>query len=170
MQTQRSIRLNAPTLQAKPVVGGAGAELDSAYVALGSRQTRPGGLVPISGSGTLIVQAGLIDLVGTTVLSGFGKADLASSGDLRLEGIRTAQDQRDLTGEFRMAGDFNLTANQVYPTTLSEFRIALEGAPGRPCALRRGMVRARCIRPAENSVSMHRASSRTVSSRRLWAV
>ncbi|WP_045223263.1 filamentous haemagglutinin family protein [Methyloterricola oryzae] len=129
LQTQRSIRLDSPVLQARPQGGRASAELDSAYIALGSRQTRPGDGVAVTGSGSLTANAGLIDLVGTTVLSGFGKADLASTGDIRLEGIRTTQEQRDLTGEYLMAGDLSLAADQVYPTTLSDFRIALENAP-----------------------------------------
>jgi filamentous hemagglutinin family protein len=130
LSTERSIALDAPVLAFAPAAGGGAGRVsfDSAYVALGSTQTRPGNAAPTAGNGSLRVDAGLIDLVGATALQGFDGADLKSAGDLRLIGVRTTQLQRDFLGEFLAAGDLNLTADQVYPSTLSEFRIAVRGA------------------------------------------
>jgi filamentous hemagglutinin family protein len=129
LRTERSIVLDAPVLAFKPASGATAGRvsLDSAHVALGSTQTRPGNAAPTAGNGSLRVNAGLVDLVGTTALQGFDGADLKSSGDLRLIGVRTTQQQRDFLGEFLAAGDLTLTADQVYPSTLSEFRIAVRG-------------------------------------------
>lgn len=129
LHTERSIVLDAPVLVFAPAAGATAGKvsLDSAHVALGSTQTRPGNAAPTAGNGSLQVNAGLIDLVGTTALQGFDGADLKSSGDLRLIGVRTTQQQRDFLGEFLAAGDLTLTADQVYPSTLSEFRIAVRG-------------------------------------------
>ncbi|QJD30273.1 filamentous haemagglutinin family protein [Methylococcus geothermalis] len=129
LHTERSIVLDAPVLAFQPAAGATAGKvsLDSAYVALGSTQTRPGNAAPTAGNGSLRVSAGLIDLVGTTALQGFDGADLKSSGDLRLIGVRTTQQQRDFLGEFLAAGDLTLTADQLYPSTLSEFRIAVRG-------------------------------------------
>ncbi|WP_017364662.1 filamentous haemagglutinin family protein [Methylococcus capsulatus] len=129
LHTERSIVLDAPVLAFAPATGATAGKvsLDSAYVALGSTQTRPGNAAPTAGNGSLQVNAGLIDLVGTTALQGFDGANLKSAGDLRLIGVRTTQQQRDFLGEFLAAGDLTLTADQIYPSTLSDFRIAVRG-------------------------------------------
>jgi filamentous hemagglutinin len=127
----RSLNLDAPVLafQNSGETPGGRVTLAAAHVALGSTQTRPGAAQPALGEAELKVQAGTLDLVGAAALQGFAKTDLESRGDLRLIGVRTSQQQRDFTGEFLTAGDLTLTADQVYPTTLSQFRIAVEGRP-----------------------------------------
>ncbi|MBS1212689.1 MAG: hemagglutinin-related protein, partial [Proteobacteria bacterium] len=130
LATARSITLDAPTIAARSAPGtSAKVAIETGYLALGSTQTRPGGLAPTTGPVSLSAHARLIDLVGASVLSGFNRADLFSSGDLRVTGVRTTQDQRDFTGGFHMAGDLSLGADQIYPTTLSDFRIAVENTP-----------------------------------------
>ena len=79
------------------------------------------------------VDADLIDLVGDTVLQGFGTdstsvgpaADLASRGDIRLRGVRL-KGETAWEGALRVAGDLRLQAQQIYPTTLSDFEIRIE--------------------------------------------
>jgi filamentous hemagglutinin family protein len=129
LRVERSLILDAPGIAFKAADGATGGTVDlqSAYVAIGSSQTRPGAETASSGAGELRVQAGTLDLTGTAGLQGFARADLASSGDLRLVGIRTTQQQRDFQGEFIAQGDLALTADRVYPTTLSQYRIALQG-------------------------------------------
>ncbi len=104
-----------------------GVTLKAPYIALGSTQTRPGSVRASTGTGILNVKAGLVDLVGTAATQGFGITQLESTGDMRLVGVRTKQQQRDLLGEFLTGGDITLSANQLYPTTLSDFRVAIQG-------------------------------------------
>lgn len=131
--------LDAPTIETT----GADVDLSAAYVALGSTDTRyrldgaataNGGTVnldPTGGDGTLRVRADLIDLVGDTVLQGFGgvneqpAAELASAGDIRLLGTRIAN-AKQWNGSLRAGGDLQLRAQQIYPTTLSSFELAVE--------------------------------------------
>ena len=49
-----------------------------------------------------------------------------SQGDIRLQGIRLLESERDFKGELLLSGDLNMTAKQIYPTTLSDFHIGLE--------------------------------------------
>ena len=130
LTANRSIVLDAQTLKWNPSTADQGSvTLKAPYIALGSSQTRPGSVSATVGTGTLKASAGLIDLVGTSATQGFGTTQLESSGDMRLVGVRTSQQQRNLLGEFLTAGDITLSANQLYPTTLSEFRVAIQNNP-----------------------------------------
>ncbi len=139
------IVLDAPTLSTTS----ADVNLSAAYVAIGSTDTRfrldgaptasgdAVNLEPNSGDGTLRVNADLIDLVGDTVLQGFGNSvtgarpavDLVSRGDIRLRGVRPVN-TIDWNGSLRSAGDLRLQAQQIYPTTLSHFELAVESSGG----------------------------------------
>lgn len=133
LSAARSVELDAPVLAFTPGEGGVEGQLsvNAAYVALGSTQVRENAEAPVAGSASLSVQAKQIDLVGAERLDGFGKVDLSSSGDIRLVGIRPSPQQRDFKGELTTAADLTLTADQVYPSTLSEYRVALTGSEGR---------------------------------------
>jgi len=137
--------LDAPTL----VSDAADVTLAAPYVALGSTDTafRIDGaptaagsvvnLAPTAGDGRLHVGADRIDLVGDTVLQGFGKdaasgqpaVDLVSRGDILLRGTRI-QTTTDWSGSLRAAGDLRLQAQQIYPATLSQYRLAVEAPDG----------------------------------------
>jgi filamentous hemagglutinin family protein len=82
----------------------------------------------LAGTGTLRVDAGQIDVIGSSVLQGFASTTLRSSGDLRLTGVLIDplgdQGLKVLQGSLRTAGDLTLSAAQVYPTTMSEFTVA----------------------------------------------
>lgn len=129
LAVNRSLDLNAPELVAirDPSTGSFGdVSLASPYVALGSSFVRPGAAVQLlQGSSNFTVDASLIDVRGKSVLSGFGKASLSSAGDLRLQGIRILEGDRDFKGQLSLAGDLNLTARQIYPTSLSDFKISV---------------------------------------------
>jgi filamentous hemagglutinin family protein len=132
LEVAKSIELDAPSLVSN--AGQGTVSLISPYVALGSTQTRiddadprPGVIrTPVGGEARFEVQANLIDLVGMTTLSGMGKASLYSSGDIRLIGVRTSQLQRDFIGQLTVSGHLDIQADQVYPTTLTDFRMAIE--------------------------------------------
>jgi len=90
--------------------------LDAPYVALGQDnfQTEQAS----SGGAQLKINANLIDLKGTTNLQGFSLSELVSKGDLRL------RSNLDVKGIFNTKGEIALTADQIYPTTLSDFTLS----------------------------------------------
>lgn len=128
LKTSRELVLDTPALRALPDFGGSAGliSLEAPYLSLGSTQTRPGALQPQPGDATLTVRAKLLDVTGEAVTQGFAQTTLESTGDLRLMGTRTNQQQRDFLGELLTAGNLTLTARQIYPTTLSEFRVAVQ--------------------------------------------
>ena len=149
----RSVVLDAAVLH----TGSANVSIKAPYVALGSSDTRvridgsvpdktgvtnpqntntPIRLTPTAGNGKLTVAGQLIELVGGLVTEGFGTAgsgapgvELISSGDVRMRGVRVERSNR-FDGLFRTAGDLRIEAQQVYPGTLTEFEIAVEGTDG----------------------------------------
>lgn len=81
---------------------------------------------PVSGQGVLNVNAQLLDLRGQFALSGFGEENLTSSGDIRLTGFSNSSIPP--VGELRTTGTLSMTARQVYPTSLSNYTLSVEGA------------------------------------------
>jgi filamentous hemagglutinin len=147
----REIVLDSPVLAWKPLpagpAGGGTVALNAPHIALGSTQSRidarrPGGgytttLAPAAagGDGGLSIAARGIDLVGGVSFDGYGRVDLASSGDVRAIGTRITTETKDYRGEFKLAGDLNIEAAQVYPATLTDYAFALSGE-GRTLAIR----------------------------------
>lgn len=75
-------------------------------------------VAPTAGSGSLSINARLVD-VGTTVLKNISNLSItASNGDIRGSGY------------LNVAGSINLTAGQIYPTTLAKFQIFAYGEEG----------------------------------------
>jgi filamentous hemagglutinin family protein len=146
LHPRTSLILNAAELRS----GGGTADLGSAYVALG----RPDNVdqraiaAPQVGDGALHVSANLIDLIGNFAVSGFKDAALRSAGDIRERGVQLVNTQ-SVTGRLATTADLVLEAQQIYPTTLSDFtvsvartedgapagRLDLRAAPGEPGAL-----------------------------------
>jgi hypothetical protein len=87
---------------------------------------------PLSGTtgGILDVAGGFIELYGTSALQGIGTAQFSSSGDLRLRGLLdlTNFSATTLNGALYLAGNLELTAQQIYPSTLSQFVISADPA------------------------------------------
>jgi filamentous hemagglutinin family protein len=80
------------------------------------------------GSGTLDVAGGFIELYGTAALQGVGTAQFDSTGDLRLLGLLDLANPSatTLNGALSIAGNLDLTAQQIYPTTLSQFVLSAD--------------------------------------------
>ncbi len=78
--------------------------------------------------GTLDVSGHFIELYGTSALQGIGTASFSSSGDLRVRGLLTSTSDTATTfdGALFTDGNLNLTAQQIYPTTLSQFVISAD--------------------------------------------
>jgi len=149
----RSAVINSRVLEAQGT-GEAGRHVVSAqYVALGNKdlpvqfgESRTEPVVPASSKGpaTLNVQAGLIEVYGTSALRGIGQTELNAT--LAADGTPSRRDgevrwigrslttgsgdslNRDLNGAFNFSGDLDVTAGQTYATTLSDF--VVQGALG----------------------------------------
>lgn len=114
--TQDAISLRAPYV----ALGNSADALQSEFQA-----TPP--LVP--GGGRLSAVAGQIDFVGALRLNGFASSEFSSSGDIRLRGVRIGSSARTFVGSLESTGDITYTASQVYPTTLTEFAVAVRDNP-----------------------------------------
>ncbi|MDD5754904.1 MAG: filamentous hemagglutinin N-terminal domain-containing protein, partial [Methylococcales bacterium] len=113
--------------------------LNTAYAALGSTQSRldtdlgngtfSTTLAPqaVNGQGQLNVLAKNIDLIGGLSFKNFNHVNLNSAGDLRTVGIRVRSDSKDYLGEFKLDGNLTLTATQIYPATLSNYKFSIAG-------------------------------------------
>jgi filamentous hemagglutinin family protein len=126
LSARSSISINAPQLTATT---GTMASISAPYVALGYAKldtTSSGEAarapVPMAGNGLLAVAADQIDIVGHSILNGFGAAALVSSGDIRLtygaDGSLT-----DFAGSLATTGHLTLQAAQIYPTTATAFTL-----------------------------------------------
>gem|GEM_PF-1904731 len=98
--------------------------------------TEPIRLMPTTGPGKLHVSAQLIDLSGELVTQGFGDTSndtvdisLNAVDDLRMIGVRYPRSDV-FSGLFRTAGDLSINAQRVYPATLTEYAISIEGDGG----------------------------------------
>jgi filamentous hemagglutinin len=115
----RGLNLRAEVLSSS----GGTVQLAAPLVSLGNdSQLYQSSLLPTAaGAGGLRVSAGQIDVLGNSVLRGFGAVTLRSEGDLRLMGAAQPGLSDGLLGSFRTHGSLALHAAQVYPTTLSKF-------------------------------------------------
>lgn len=134
------IVLDAATFTVAP---GAVANVHAPYVLMGNSDTNnydygaPLASPPLapagSLSGRLNVSAGFIELFGSAALEGIGAASFASIGDLRLRGVQNLNLNAPSTlisGGMYSAGNIDLTATQIYPSTLSQFTIAADSPTG----------------------------------------
>ncbi|MGH8557199.1 MAG: filamentous hemagglutinin family protein [Methylococcales bacterium] len=123
-----SLILDTPRIQSS-TPNSSTVNLSASLLQIGSSQLdRKTVLNPISGNARLQAHGNLIDLIGITALEGFNDVVLDSSGDIRMRGNLIGTSGFDFTGEFSVAGNLSLKADQIYPTTLSDFRISLSGA------------------------------------------
>ena len=97
----------------------------------------------LGGAATLNVNATTIDLIGSSVVQGVQNTNLNATQDIRLVGISqkdltvgptpnvvTPLEQLIPTGEFSVAGNLTLNSAQVYPTTLTNFALDVQGVNG----------------------------------------
>lgn len=122
------VSLDAQTYSVDPGTTGTVA---APYVEFGSTSTpwAAGPPAATGGTGVLDVSGGFIELYGMFSLQGIGAASFDSSGDLRVRGIAgpaTDDPTGLIEGELYADGTINLTAQQIYPTTLSQFVISAD--------------------------------------------
>ena len=127
LSTQRSIALDAPNLKAQP---GAVAGLTSAQVTLGNTHAERQGnnyrAEATAGTGTLTATADHLVLAGTLTQQGFGTTTLNSTGDIEARAVAVGSDYK---GAFISAGDINLNADRIYPSTLSDYSVEIRNNP-----------------------------------------
>ena len=117
-----TVSLNAPNVilsNAKLSDADAAVRADKSYVAP----------TPASGGATLNINTQLLDLRGQLAMSGFNQENLISTGDIRLTGFSNFGALP--VGLLRTTGTLNMTARQLYPTTFSDYTLAVEGTGGR---------------------------------------
>jgi filamentous hemagglutinin family protein len=95
----------------------------------------------VAGTGELDVHGNTVDLTGKVTINGVAKTVLTSDHDLRLSGRLTNDvvngnldaTHANLKGSLTSVGDIEIQATQVYPTTRSDFTIAVaDGLTGAP--------------------------------------
>lgn len=134
--------LNTPQLVALPsgatglpaltagtrAVGAPTVTLNAPYVALSGSGVTPNALQPVAalGDGTLNVNARFIDVQNQLQLNRFARANLTSSGDIRLSSL-AANGTGLRSGLLYSAGDLTLSAANVYPASGSTFVIDAVG-------------------------------------------
>jgi filamentous hemagglutinin family protein len=124
-----SLTLDAPQLVA--AAGAQSARLAAPYVSLGNHDARYQDNAGLAADGTarLTVQATTLDLQGQMATQGFGQVNLQATGDIRLVGLSpddvSAPGAAGLTGRLDTGHALNLKAQQIYPSTLTQFELAL---------------------------------------------
>jgi hypothetical protein len=123
LQARQRITLDAPIIE---LTGNSGsASVNSAYVNLAnSNVSNQTATAPAAGSGEFTVSAQLVDLTGNISVSGINQLAINSAGDIRLNGVlNSPTGATALQGSLSTQGAISLQANQVYPTTMSQFSI-----------------------------------------------
>jgi filamentous hemagglutinin len=142
LQTGASLILDAPSFVAN---SGAQVHLGSAYVAIGnyannsdyydvgaSSPNAGAVLHPVSGTGTLLIDAQTLDIRGISGWSGFAEETFNSSGDLRFVASENSivappavnvPGSPTFEGALNTTGNLNFSAAQLYPTTATAFAI-----------------------------------------------
>ncbi|WP_158270467.1 filamentous haemagglutinin family protein [Limnohabitans sp. MMS-10A-160] len=124
-----SLTLDAPQLVAAE--GTQSARLAAPYVSLGNNDARYQDNAGLAADGTasLTVQATTLDLQGQMATQGFGQVNLQATGDIRLVGLSpddvSAPGAAALTGRLETGHALNIKAQQIYPSTLTQFELAL---------------------------------------------
>jgi filamentous hemagglutinin family protein len=88
---------------------------------------------PVAGSANLIVNSELLDLKGQFALSSFATTTLNSTGDIRMTGVSDPNVSvgglnQPPVGQMITTGEVNFNARQIYPTSLSDFTVTVNGA------------------------------------------
>lgn len=133
-----SIDLDTPNINWQSLTNGTAGtvSLNTAYFRAGSSTLRETAQLPRAGEGKFTVHSQWTQLEGLSRWNGFNTINLNSEHDLRTLGVLAVdslvdnQQNSDYRGELVTAANLNLTASQIYPSTLSKFTFAIENNPG----------------------------------------
>lgn len=132
LQARRSVMLDAPEIRVAGSAAGSNASIAAGYVNLANTDQNSQAIAaPLAGNGALNISAQLVDMTGNLSVSGINKLGIASTGDLRLN---SAYDRANKTlhGALRTQADLTLQAAQIYPSTLSQYKLSVEDAAAAP--------------------------------------
>lgn len=107
--------------------------LNTGFLNLGSSSYNQIADSPANGGGALVTHAVWTQLTGALSITGFGRVDLNSSHDLRTVGV-SYNNQKSYTGNLATAAALNLSASQIYPSTLSDYAFTVTD-PARAIAI-----------------------------------
>jgi filamentous hemagglutinin family protein len=125
--------LDAPSLVMQ---GQDKASLSAPYMRLGNADSayQTAAAPSQDGAATLTVKAGTLDLQGVSTTQGIGQLNVQAQQDIRLLGVSRTPMSDDLAshsvGSLDTGHSVNVSAQQIYPTTFSEFAIALHSNAG----------------------------------------
>jgi hypothetical protein len=99
------------------------ATINTGYLSLGSSTMDITDVndVPVMGDGSLTANARNMELRGASVLTGFSDVNLNIKHDMRAVGVNIDPTTKTYTGSLTTAGNLNLQASQIYPSTLTKF-------------------------------------------------
>ncbi len=126
------IDLDAPKLSWTGLnnAGTGAVNLNTAYLRIGSSLIRDVDSLPVTGAGIFTAHSRWTELGGASLWNGFGAINLNSEHDLRTVGlVDISAEHRDYVGTLVTAADLNLSASQIYPSTLTHFTFAVKNNP-----------------------------------------
>lgn len=131
LNLQRALVLNTPKLNWQRVnaTDSGNVFLTAAHASLGSSRHRTASGNATAGDGILSIDADFLEIYGGSYTTGIKQINLTAANDIRLRGVRTTNTQMDFIGEFKTFSELNLTADQVYPGTLTQFSLSVHGDP-----------------------------------------
>lgn len=137
----RGVRLDAPVLD---VADGSQVSVKGANVAIGQslgvRRSADGkfpmtnlAVLPVqptrAGNGTLSIEGDTVDIFGSVTVNGVSRTRIEAQGDIRLTGRAVEDKDAGIIGQigsFTSQGHLELSAAQVYPSTRTNFSIAIK--------------------------------------------
>jgi filamentous hemagglutinin len=117
--------------------------LNTAFLRAGSSLIREPTQLPTLGGGVFNANTQWTEFGGGSRWDGFSSLNFKSSHDMRTVGVLALDEvddnvnQSDFVGKMVTAADINLTASQIYPSTLSKFTFAIENNPNGQITLAR---------------------------------
>jgi filamentous hemagglutinin len=136
LQTSQPLALNRSVIfetQSLSVADDVTASVSAPYVQIGNPLTllsvditQP---TPTPGTGSLLVSANQLTLLGNLTLQGIGNATLASQGDVQLQGTPASAGGME-SGALLTAGNLTIQAARVYPDTFTSFTIQAVSGTG----------------------------------------
>ncbi len=152
--TRARLLLDAPVISAD-----GSARLSSAFLSLANSDVRDFGqnttTVADAAGGTLKLQADVIDVLGNVAVTGVNELHLESASDISLRGIAVpASGARRYSGALTADDRIVLDAAQIFPTTLTDFTIAVADTAGGEIITRGGDSKAPEVLSAAGHITL----------------
>jgi hypothetical protein len=121
----RRLILNAQTIAAS---ANAAVRLSAPYFGITNTRNDRSSIAAQPGTAAFEGSGQLIDIQGHVGFDGFANVALNADADIRLFGVYD-KNQENLTGSFTSGGDIELRADQIYPTTLTDYTLRVVNKP-----------------------------------------